>query len=130
MKISLNDKVFCKVRINSIIQAKEKDYDIILDFKVIGNDNKSKYLLHVPDYYSIKGCYNVKEEHIEKFNGDSEYLDRRAIAITIDKVTRVQAEYSPVDGLYCSRCKEFFPMAEPNQDDGTLKCYLCRQSPY
>jgi hypothetical protein len=30
------------------------------------------------------------------------------------------------DGCDCKKCKEFFPYAEPNQEDGTLICYRCR----
>jgi hypothetical protein len=28
--------------------------------------------------------------------------------------------------LYCVRCGEHYPFAEPNQPDGSLKCYRCR----
>src|SRR5579885_3678378 len=27
------------------------------------------------------------------------------------------------DGCDCKKCKEFYPYAEPNQEDGTLICY-------
>ena len=30
------------------------------------------------------------------------------------------------DGCDCKKCKEFYPYAEPNQEDGTLICYKCR----
>lgn len=30
------------------------------------------------------------------------------------------------DGCDCVKCKEFYPFAEPNQEDGTLICYSCR----
>lgn len=30
------------------------------------------------------------------------------------------------DGCFCKKCKDFFPYAEPNQKDGTLICYSCR----
>jgi hypothetical protein len=30
------------------------------------------------------------------------------------------------DGCTCKNCKEFYPYAEPNQEDGTLICYGCR----
>ena len=30
------------------------------------------------------------------------------------------------DGETCKKCKEFYPFAEPNQEDGTLVCYSCR----
>lgn len=30
------------------------------------------------------------------------------------------------DGCDCKKCKDFYPYAEPNQEDGTLICYRCR----
>ena len=30
------------------------------------------------------------------------------------------------DGCFCVKCKEFFPYAEPNQTNGTMKCWSCR----
>ena len=30
------------------------------------------------------------------------------------------------DGCTCKKCEEFYPYAEPNQEDGTLICYACR----
>lgn len=33
------------------------------------------------------------------------------------------------DGCGCQVCKEFYNMAVPNQPDGTLVCYSCRQNP-
>ncbi len=31
------------------------------------------------------------------------------------------------DGESCRLCKEYYPMAEPNEPAGTLLCYSCRQ---
>jgi|SRR3990172_4307762 len=33
-----------------------------------------------------------------------------------------------VDGMICTSCKEFYSYAEPNQENGTMKCYNCRNS--
>lgn len=30
------------------------------------------------------------------------------------------------DGEFCSKCKEFYPFAEPNQSNMTLICYSCK----
>lgn len=30
------------------------------------------------------------------------------------------------EGCICAKCKEFYPYAEPNMDDGTMVCYACR----
>jgi formylmethanofuran dehydrogenase subunit E len=29
-------------------------------------------------------------------------------------------------GCACAKCGEFYPWGEPNQEDGTLKCWSCR----
>lgn len=34
------------------------------------------------------------------------------------------------DGMFCRRCQSFYKYAEPNQSDGTLLCYSCRNNPY
>lgn len=30
------------------------------------------------------------------------------------------------NGCTCKKCGEIFPYAEPNQKDGTFKCYSCK----
>lgn len=42
-----------------------------------------------------------------------------------DQIKPKRAPGDP-DGMSCKSCKEFYPMAEPNQSDGTLICYSCR----
>ena len=37
---------------------------------------------------------------------------------------------SKSDGMFCSRCTEFSPMAEPNIPDGKFKCFSCRKYAY
>lgn len=32
-----------------------------------------------------------------------------------------------VDGCFCKKCNEFYMFAEPNQIDGSLICWSCRQ---
>lgn len=49
------------------------------------------------------------------------------IPITTQPVAASAAEKKKKsDGCNCKKCKEFFPYAEPNQEDGTLICYACR----
>lgn len=35
-----------------------------------------------------------------------------------------------VGGCHCKKCGNHFPFAEPNQDDGTLVCWNCRNYPH
>lgn len=32
------------------------------------------------------------------------------------------------DGMICNKCKSFYDFAEPNQEDGSMICYSCRNS--
>lgn len=43
-----------------------------------------------------------------------------------DKREEKKAKKKEEDGCVCKKCKEFYPYAEPNQEDGTLVCYGCR----
>lgn len=43
-----------------------------------------------------------------------------------DVCTSAPAAKKKSDGCNCKKCKEFYPYAEPNQEDGTLICYQCR----
>lgn len=54
--------------------------------------------------------------------------------ITIDTNGMSIAPEAPVaekkinkDGCRCKKCKEFYPYAQANQEDGTLICYVCRK---
>lgn len=52
-------------------------------------------------------------------------------AISDPQFTGIDSEAKPKkknhsDGYACKKCKDFFPYAEPNQEDGTLVCYACR----
>jgi hypothetical protein len=35
-----------------------------------------------------------------------------------------------IDGMFCCKCQQFYEFAEANQEDGSMICYSCRQSPY
>ena len=42
--------------------------------------------------------------------------------VTVFTITQGDSE----GGMLCGTCDKFFEFAEPNQDDGTLKCWECR----
>lgn len=130
MQYGIRDKVFCKIRGNTIISANAKDFDVQVTFEIIGTDTKTKYLVLIPSYFNIQGSWNIKEEHIEKFNANPNYLDCKAMALSSDRICRVQISSTEEDGVFCINCNEFYPMAEANQPDGNMKCFSCRINPW
>lgn len=53
---------------------------------------------------------------------DYSYVAHRT-TIVQSKIDAIPQKY---DGHYCTKCGNFYPMAAPNQPDGTLICYSCR----
>lgn len=44
-------------------------------------------------------------------------------------VTNIKNKKYP-DGMFCCKCGNYYQYAEPNQADGSLICYACRNNPY
>lgn len=131
MKFRIHDKVFCKVRGNTIVSAVSGNYEAQLYFQIIGSDvNSSKYLIFIPVYYNIKGSLTIKEEHLDKFSVDSQYLDCKGITLMEDRMYTLKSIEKGSDGIFCANCQQFFYMAEPNQTDGTFVCFQCRTNPW
>lgn len=47
-----------------------------------------------------------------------------------DLVPPTEKPLKKIDGMKCSHCLEYFHFAEPNQPDGTMICFQCRENPY
>lgn len=127
----IGDRITCKIRGNSIVPSNAGNYDVDLPFYIIGVDEKNaKMIVYIPSCMAIKSAFNIKEEHLVKYNIDPYYLDQKGSSVGPHMVIRAQVTRTGEDGMICNRCKEFFPMAEPNQDDGTMRCYSCRTDPW
>jgi hypothetical protein len=124
-KLKLGDRVDCRVK-SSVIVGPYKDYDEIRTFQIIAKD-KQGYYLYVPAYYTLKNTLRVDARQSKQLGIDIKFLDEEFIYIQGNLVLRV---HSVLDGMRCSNCEEFYQMAEPNQEDGTLICYSCRLNPY
>lgn len=64
------------------------------------------------------------ENKESKFNGIDllQLLDRLEIFM--------ERKDNRPDGMFCKNCQIFYHFAEPNQSDGTLLCYSCRNNPF
>ena len=82
----------------------------------------------------------VEEEDIQEFwlMGESFVFSSTTIDLypeddqdTLDDLLIQNDDYivvhrRPDEGYHCKKCDDVFPHAEPNQKDGTLICYSCR----
>jgi hypothetical protein len=124
-KLKPGDRVDCRVKQAAIVSP-YKDYDEIKTFEIVAVD-KHGYYLYVPSYYSLKTSVKADKSQCKHLGIDKKFLDENIVYIQENMIARIN---SILDGMVCSKCKDFFQMASPNQPDGTLICYACRFNPY
>ena len=81
-------------------------------------------------HYVTEGMstYQIADKYrCNTLNIDYKFLDEQIIYVSQNQIYKVS---KIMDGMKCCNCQEFFDMAEPNQDDGTLICYACRVKPW
>jgi len=118
------DRVDCRVKEATIVSP-YKDFDEVITFEIVAVDKYGCYLF-VPVYLNIKNTFILDKYKCKSLSVDSRFLGENAIYIRESMIFQIN---SILDGFRCIRCLEFFPMASPNQDDGTLICWSCRHYP-
>lgn len=79
-----------------------------------------------PDNSKSRGGLNLSGSY--KYGKDQMSYDH-SLSIRTDAVVHSKiAGPGEYDGCQCKKCHNFYPYAEPNQEDGTLVCYSCRTS--
>lgn len=67
-----------------------------------------------------------------RVSAENEYLSNQneyEYGIAVGPETFVLSKISPyLDGISCRKCTNFYKYAEPNQPDGTLICWSCRNT--
>lgn len=119
---SPGDQVVCLVKAGVIIQASEIDYDLRFVFDVL-SQYESGYMIYVPITMPLKHSLAVTASNFKKYKVDKKYIGSQIYYITEYKIV---AMHRKLDGMCCAGCGDFFAMAKPNQPDGTLVCWSCR----
>lgn len=119
------DRVDCCIRFSSIVSP-YRQHDEVRTFEIVATDEFGYYLF-VPGYIYIKGSVKADSFQCKVLGINPRFLNEQIIYIQDNLINNV---HSVMDGATCSRCKEFYTMAEANQDDGTMICWSCRKDPY
>lgn len=119
------DRIECRVK-DSSITSPYKEYDEIITFEIVAVE-KYGYYVYVPPYLAIHKTFKADKYQCQHLEIDKRFLDADILYLNSSMVYKVKAV---MDGLTCANCEEFFAMAEPNQENGTLICWSCRNNPY
>ena len=123
--LKVGDTVDLKLYSSSIVSP-YLAYDEVRTFQIIAADQYG-YYLYVPEYYNLKEALRVSRQNCREFGIDLRFLDDLYTYINANRVFKVN---TILDGMFCANCEEYFDMASPNQEDGTLICFSCRLNPY
>jgi hypothetical protein len=82
--------------------------------------------------------YEATEEALERTQGHFTWcvqeghvtIDLLSLADRLELFLENRRKRKHPDGMLCSKCKSFYEFAEPNQSDGSMICYSCRNNPY
>jgi hypothetical protein len=91
---------------------------------------------HTTEY--VVADYTATDDGMEKTQGyftwviqeKKVHVDLMALADRIELFMINRRKRKHPDGMLCKKCKVFYEFAEPNQKDGSLLCYSCRNNPY
>jgi hypothetical protein len=125
VRLNPGDRVNCRIKENQITVV-YRDYDEVRTLEVIASGDYG-YYLYVPCYVTLKETIEIDHRVLKKYGIDPRFLGEEMVHAHESMISDVVQK---LDGMACSICKEFFPMAAANQEDGTLICWSCRDNPY
>lgn len=115
------DIVVCRIKNNKIVSP-YSSYEEEIALEIIALDYKG-YFFYVPRHYSLKNTNIINDYDIKSLQIDKKFLGSHMVYTIEGNIAKVQ---SILDGMRCCVCQEFFKYAEANQEDGSLKCWSCR----
>lgn len=125
-KLKPGDCVICRLKDKVIVNPYSSDYDELKTFDIIASDSLG-YYLYIPPYTFLKGTVRVDFALLKTLAIDKKYLNDSILYIDSGLIYKVR---HLMDGCACSVCKDFYYQAEPNQENGTMICWSCRNDPY
>lgn len=122
----VGDRVICLILGRDIVSSGIGKFDrkVILEIISLYADG---LLVFIPKGIRLDDCIDITKANADKFGVAKRFIGSRCFYITEHKVVSI---YSRMDGMCCKRCQDFYPMASPNQEDGTMLCWLCRTYKY
>jgi len=121
------DRIDCHVKSSTIV-GPYKSYDEIKTFEIVAVDSyECGYYLYVPHYFLLKETTVVTSYSCKTLGINKKFLNENIVYIPENMVANIQER---LDGIACCKCKDFYPFAASNQENGTLICFSCRQNPY
>lgn len=124
-RLKIGDRIDCRIK-SQLIVSPYADYDEVRTFEVIGITSRGYYLYVPPNVY-LKDAIRIDEYNFDDLGVHPRFIEDETIFVPDKMIYKVSAR---LDGCHCDQCDEFYSYAEPNQPNGTLICFSCRNYPF
>jgi hypothetical protein len=125
-KLKPGDMVQVHTKSNQIVSPYDTSFEEKKTLQVIGSDQYG-YYLHIPGYIILNNSYTLEPKEAKEYSIDSKFIGELVLYIREGFIAKV---INKMDGCVCKKCKEFYHQSQPNQPDGSMICWLCRNYPY
>jgi hypothetical protein len=116
------DRVIIKLKEDKLVNPYEEEYHSTRILEIVALDG-SKYCLFVPHYMFIHDTFTVDKYKCREMKLPTKYLGEEFLIISDSQIYKV---FSILKGMPCDICKDFYEYAIPNQIDGSLICWSCK----
>lgn len=115
------DVVSCHIKEARIVSS-YSGFDSSEPFQVLASDDEG-YYVYIPDHIFINEVFTLDAYRASVLGIQKQFIGVHVAYITASQIAEIKFR---LDGLNCSKCGEFYEMAESNQPGGTLICFTCR----
>jgi hypothetical protein len=129
LRLKPGDRVTCRLKEGDVVASYTQDYDDVRTFEIIAqadSESGEEYYVFVPEYIFIKNSVTVDHYRCKKLGISLRFVGEQMAFVN---ESMIRGNPIQLDGMCCSICQDFIPMATCNQEDGTLVCWACRQNP-
>jgi hypothetical protein len=125
-RLKPGDLVDLRFKVGKAVSPYSGDYDETRTLEIVAADTHG-YYLYVPQYIALKDTVDVDDRDCKSLGIDKRYSGENVLYVSEGMICKVN---TVLDGCACAHCGEFYFYAVPNQENGTLICFACRQNPY
>ncbi len=130
---NIGDFVICKIK-DSLFVNQYDDFDEKAEFVIIGKmfqNSVWEYIIFIP--YDIlqrtksSNIITVNQKISDLYDINKKFKNERCMKLNTIGIFKIS---KAANGMCCYKCSEFYHYAEPNQENGKMICWSCRQNPY
>ncbi len=123
-RLKAGDRVICHVKDMRLVSPyAEHTEDIVLE--ILASDSTG-YFVYVPEHANLHATTKITKGNAKALNINIKFIECLTLYVPDSLIAKV---HSHLDGETCTKCKQFYYQASPNQENKSFICWTCRKYP-